>query len=616
MSRVECAASVPARARRILFSALALDLVGVGLVAAAGAMLAARLAVAPLALTLIAAGLGLRVAQYRSRLRAIPLALPWLAFLLTTAVSANIAFDSLAAQQKFLLIVSGIALYFALATLKTTRAIRIVIWGLLLICAGAGLYFVTQTDFSAAPGKFALVNELGARAHALAPQFGWHTPHANLIAGILLLGLPYAVGECYNTARRKEWWSFIPSLLVTVCIAFALGMTTSRGAWLAALLFAFLSAAVYGAMRLARHFGYSTNVGVAMLLNATLLALLALGAFGGEWLSALLNSAFGAVSSVPRLTLYTQVYQLIQDYFWTGAGLETFSPNFSTYLLLIDVPFLAHSHNLFLQIWFEQGILALGAFVWLLVAYYLWILQRRKRMNWMALAGLAAVTMTLLHGLVDVPLYFSRVIPLMFVPFGLTVAALAPFKPLDARAALAARRMNRTVIAVAMILASAAFIFGIVKMNDLRASWEANRGALAQAQVELPPIKFSDAPPAQVRRAADLGNAIARYNAALELDTRNREARARLGIIALDREDFETAARELETAWQADPHQRATVKALGMAYVWTGKIDRAEPLLKQIPEAARELRLAQWKWEQRKRMDMAARAAAILERLE
>lgn len=614
MSRAEYAAS--ARVRRISFSALALDLAGVGLVAAAGAMLAARLAVAPLALALIVAGLSLRVAQYRSRLLAIPLALPWLAFLLTAAVSTNIAFDPLAAQQKFLLIVSGIALYFALATLQTTFAIRIVIWGLLLICAGAGLYFVTQTDFSAAPGKFALVNELGARVHALAPQFGWHTPHANLIAGILLLGLPFAIGECYNTARRKEWWGFIPSLLVTACIAFALGMTTSRGAWLAALLFAFLSAAVYGAMRLARHFGYSANVGIAVLLNAALLALLALGAFGGEWLSALLNSAFGAVSSVPRLTLYTQVYQLIQDYFWTGAGLETFSPNFSTYLLLIDVPFLAHTHNLFLQIWFEQGIFALGAFVWLLVAYYLWILQRRKRMNWMALAGLAAVTMTLLHGLVDVPLYFSRVLPLMFVPFGLTIAALAPFKPLDARAALAARRMNRIAIAIATILASAAFIFGIVKMNDLRASWEANRGALAQAQVELPPIKFSDAPPAQVRRAADLRNAIARYNAALELDARNREAHARLGIIALDREDFETATRELEAAWQADPHQRATIKALGMAYVWMGEIDRAEPLLKQIPEAARELRLAQWKWEQRKRMDMAARAAAILERLE
>ena len=55
---------------------LALDLAAVGLVAAAGAMLAARLEVTLLALSLILAGLGVRAAQYRARSIKTPLGLP------------------------------------------------------------------------------------------------------------------------------------------------------------------------------------------------------------------------------------------------------------------------------------------------------------------------------------------------------------------------------------------------------------------------------------------------------------------------------------------------------------------------------------------------------------
>lgn len=613
MNRIESVSTRPASA--ISFPAIVLDLAAVGLVGAAGVMLAARLQVAPLALGMIAAGLALRVYQYRVRLAALPLSIPWFAFLLTTALSAGIAFDAIEAQRKFLLILAGIALYFALATIKTPLAARIVIWGLLLICAGSGLYYMTQTDFVAEPAKLALANEIGLQLHRFAPQFGWHTPHPNLIAGILLLGLPFAIGECFNTAQKKQWLGLVAASAISLLLLFALFMTTSRGAWAAAFMFFVLGVLVYGAMRIARRAGYSSNIGIAFLLNLILLAVIVVVATGGGRLANFMDTIFGTVAGVPRLALYTQVYQLIQDYFWTGAGLETFSPNFSTYLLLIDVPFLSHSHNLYLQIWFEQGIFGLLAFLWVLVAFYLWVFQRRKRMNWIGLAGLAAVTMMLVHGLVDVPLYFSRVIPLMFVPFGLTVYALAPLTPLEKRDALAARRMNLAALAIAAILAFAAFVFALVELPVARAGWEANRGALAQAQVELPPVKFQNQAPARVRRTADLQRADEGYDSALAIDPHNREARARLGIIALDREDFETAVDQLELAFAADPTHRATIKALGMAYVWTGQIEQAAPLLKQIPEAERELRLAQWKWRQRKQTNMEANAAAILERL-
>lgn len=613
MNRVESAPT--SRALSFPFSAFTADLAAVGLVALAGAMLAARLPVAQYALALIATGLGIRIAQYRRHLTAIPLSLPWLAFLAATALSAGIAFDPIASQSKLLLILSGIALYFVLASLKTSLAMRIVIWGLLLICAGTGLYYVTQTDFAAEPAKFTMVNQIGLLLHRLTPQFGLHTPHPNLIAGILLLGLPFAVGECYNTARRKQWLALVPFGVVTLFLLFALFMTTSRGAWFAALALVLLGGLVYGAMQMARRLGYSSNVGIAILLNLILLTALASAALAGAQLSHLFDSAIGTVGSVPRVELYTQVLQLIQDYFWTGAGLDTFSPMYSTYLLLIDVPFLAHTHNLFLQIWFEQGILGLVAFLWLLGAFYVWVLQRRRRMNWIALAGIAAVTMMLLHGLVDVPLYFSRVIPLMFIPFGLTIAALYPFKSLNQRDAAAARRMNLLLLGVLAVLALGSLIFVILRPNAFRAELEANRGALAQAALELPPVKFLDRPPALVRRETNLQPAEELYATALAIDPRNRLAHERLGIIALDRNEFDKAVSELELAYDSDPHRRPTLKALGYAYMWTGRPDQAEPLLKQIPEAAVELNLAQGKWRMLKRADLAAKAAEMKERL-
>ncbi|RIK27908.1 MAG: hypothetical protein DCC52_08965, partial [Chloroflexi bacterium] len=511
---------------------LALDLAAVGLVAAAGAMLAARLEVTLLALSLILAGLGIRAAQYRARIIKTPLGLPWLAFLLTTAISAGIAFDPIAARHKLWLIFAGIALYFVLVTLKTILAIRIVIWGLLLICVGVGFYYVTQTDFVAEPAKFDLANQIGLTLHRFTPQLGLHTPHPNLIAGILLLGLPFALGETFNAARHKQWGAFGVFAFVTLFSLFALFMTTSRGAWFAAAAVALLGALGYGALRLARRLGYSSNLGIAVLVNLILLTVLFGVALGGSQVSRFLDSVFGSVGNVPRLELYTQVWQLIQDYFWTGAGLETFSPMFSTYLLLIDVPFLAHSHNLFLQIWFEQGILGFIVFLWVLGAFFLWVLQRRNRMNWIALAGLAAVWMMLVHGLVDVPIYFSRVIPLMFVPFGLTLAALQPFKAQNPRAALAARRMNLVALGVVAVIGIGFFIFEMQRPNVFHAELEANRGALAQAALELPSVKFDDMPPAQVRRQVNLQNAQELYELALSIDPRNRLAHARLGLIA------------------------------------------------------------------------------------
>jgi hypothetical protein len=322
----------------------------------------------------------------------------------------------------------------------------------------------------------------------------------------------------------------------------------------------------------------------------------------------------GTVNSVPRPVLYQQVSQLIQDYAFTGAGLNTFSPNFSTYEMLIYVHLLPHAHDLYLQIWYEQGILGLVAFAWLIIGYYVWCLRRRARINWLVAASLAATTLMLLHGLVDVLFYFSRVISLMFIPLGLAICALEPLTLLPTAQTFSRRARLAIAASASAVIVLGAVLF-LVQRDRVAAQWLANQGALNQAQLELPQIKFPHPTFSEVRRASDFSAAQQLFQDALAQDANNRVANARLGMLALDQLDFAQAVTRLEKAYAADKNNRAVVKALGMAYAWSGKLEQARPLLKQIPEASVELGSAVDMWHKLGRDDLAAYAKTMVQRL-
>lgn len=612
MSAVVRSSSTPSAAT--LESALALDLIALGAAAGGNLLLAARANASTIALVLVAAAVGLRLVQYRAALRSIPLHLPWLLFIATALVGVFVSYDFQFSLRKFYLILGGIGLYYALATTQTATARRLVVWGLLLVCAAIAIFYLTQTDFSAQPIKIGALNQLGLQIHSISPQFGLRMPHPNLIAGILLLGLPYSVALAYAALRGRRWFAFAAAAFFILLLGLSLLMTTSRGAWLALVALAAGGTVVYIAVALARRAGLSARVGIAAGLNLILVGLLLIVIIGGARLGSAVIALLGSASGVPRPQLYTQVTQLIQDYVFTGAGLDTFSPNFSTYTLLINVPFLPHAHNLFLQVWLEQGILGLVAFVWLILAYYVWVIRRSARMNGLALASVAVFTLILLHGLTDVIFYFSRVISLMFIPLGLTVSALKPFEPLPSALAVRSRRplLIGAGALAALLVVAALLAFG--QRAQLLASWYANRGAVAQAQAELPAIQLP-VTASQVRRRADLTRAQDFFQRALQLDPQNRVAHSRLGLIALDRYDFPQAVTHLEAAYRADKTNRAVVKALGYAYTWTARYDEALPLLRQIPEAALELGYSAADWQKLGRADLARSASLMVQRL-
>jgi Tfp pilus assembly protein PilF len=62
----------------------------------------------------------------------------------------------------------------------------------------------------------------------------------------------------------------------------------------------------------------------------------------------------------------------------------------------------------------------------------------------------------------------------------------------------------------------------------------------------------------------------------------------------MDEDRFDDAVQHLEAAWRADPGNTTTHKALGLAYMWVGELEKAKPLLQNAPNIIAELNA--WGW--------------------
>jgi tetratricopeptide (TPR) repeat protein len=280
---------------------------------------------------------------------------------------------------------------------------------------------------------------------------------------------------------------------------------------------------------------------------------------------------------------------------------------YSSYVLLLHVGHTIHAHNLYLDIWLEQGLMGLIAFVGLVSVLILQLLGRLWRgervTEWQGIA-MASLGVILLHGLIDDPFYGygGYGILFLFVPLGI----MARFVPSPQKGLLQIARFQ------VMPVASGAVI--LVSMIGLVPAWRsalsANLGALAQTQAELsaytwPAWAIQD----DVRRSdrIDLGPAIAQYRMALAMDPGNVTANRRLGQIELSRGDYETAQGHLQSAFAVAPDQRATRQLLGESYAITGNTDRAVALWKKIDVSDGQLAIRQWWYEHIGEIDHAAR---------
>jgi len=539
---------------------------------------------------------------FRSKLHNFLVISAFLLFVISSLIGLWVAYDPTLGWPVLAAILISLSIFWIIASslISPWPASRA-----LVISAGLfAFYFIFQYRHFDYQLEIGLVPTIGRLTSSFSPNMVIFTPHPNAVAsfleGVLLVSL-VVIGRAAGRAR----WIWI---VCSFFIAGALFISESRGAWLGIavamgiwILLIFRERAL---QLLALGLGISAGI-VGGIFVVTRLA-------PGQNIPLLTPTLFTANS---RLILYQNSLRLMQDYPFTGIGLgDTFGMVYSRYQLYIPVPFLSYAHNLFLSVSLGQGLLGLIALIGLLILFYYFVFRveqagiDREEPLMLFRAAWLGVTASLIHGLTDSAQFSSAVwaMPVLFALAGIAVAiGHSALKPADASIPTQVKYALGSVVVIL-------FIGAVIFWRPLTGVWYANLGSMYQTKADLSPSLD------QSSRELLIAKATKNFEQTLHIDPDQSTANRRLGLIALEQQDFDTAVTYLERAYTREPHNLGTLKILGYAYLWTGQLDAAEQLFRQVDfngNFVNEMDYWQWWWRTQNRENLSSYAREMAQRL-
>ena len=297
-----------------------------------------------------------------------------------------------------------------------------------------------------------------------------------------------------------------------------------------------------------------------------------------------------------RLMVWQNSFDLASDYPFTGLGLGGFEMAYSSYVLLLHVGHTAQAHDLYLDVWIEQGLIglvALAGLIFFSIQPIVSSLAHAKPLSRWQIASFAAIGVALVHGILDDPYYGygGIAIPFLFIPFALIARQ-------DAREET---RPNANPLRLVTILGGTVLVLLITALlPGTRSAFTANMGALVQTRSELSVYSWPAWPiQDQVRRSlrTDLSPGIELYQSALVIDAQDVTANRRLGQIELSLGQYDKAQQHLLAAYKSAPYQRATRQLLGELYAISGDSTRAATLWSGIDLSDGQLGIREWWYE-------------------
>jgi len=510
----------------------------------------------------------------------------------------------------FLTLLGSICLFFAFVntSIHPTRLAEAVV-----ILAGlVALYFVGQYahfDYQWETGRLA---SLGRITGAVLPNLAVFIPHPNAVAGFLEGTFLLTVVLFWRSRSSERFaWAGLAAL-----IAYGLLITQSRGSWLGlgiAIGLGLILSIRNRRIRLITAGGLVAGLGGAIFTVASLVN-------SGRQVP-VISSALNTADD--RWLLYRNSFNLWGDYIFTGIGLgDVFAMIYSRYQLLIQVPYLTYSHNLYLTVGLGMGLLGLIALVWLLLSFYTFVVRVElsrslsKRSLPLFRAAWLGVTVIFVHGLTDAPQFSAPgwSMPMLFALLGLsvTIGRRAMFQAQEGWSPSEPSPRIHLGWTLATIAAIGLIVIGVAFWRPIASLWYANLGAVYQTRADLSPHLN------EYDREVASDKAIVYFANALDLNQSQVVANRRFGLMALDKQIFDVAVTYLERAYRQEPLNQATLKALGLAYLWTGQLDSANNLLSQLDDQndiASELGVWHWWWGTQDRDDLSQNAAEMQRRL-
>ncbi len=539
-------------------------------------------------------------------------------FVLTGAVGAWAAYDETAAWNKFCLIVAAVLFYYAMAD-QPVDNFKVLAGFWFVIGIGIAIYFLLTFDFSAQAEKFQVLHQLGLAWMNMRPGLALPSIHPNDVAGIAIIAGVYGVSFLDGSPRDNRV-ARIMTLTGLVIVLFAVVLSSSRGAFLALIGSTFILSIWWF---LLRQNSPQTKRLLDLLPGLVIIGIVTVGIMEFFIPLRLLGPSFFVSDGVgiSRSELIHSGLQILRDFPFTGGGLNSFPGLYSQYVLVIPYYSILNSHNMFLDVAIEQGVLGGISFaaVYLGVVWQLMQMLKKNQtaqIRWLYLAACISLFTAIFHGLVDDYIYGGRGTILAFVPAGMAIL-VTQCRRMDESLQefglqVSGLRTSFFSFKAFIWIAPVILLLGIL-WRPITAQWYANLGAVKMAKLDLadyPANSWRESTDVQNRRSAELD-----LRQALAYDEDNQTANHRIGLIQLQARNFEIASNYLLKAYEQDPANRGIIKNLGYSYLWSGEMDKAQSLLERIPEAKYELDIYVWWWSVHERLDLAKQAFDLASRL-
>lgn len=505
-------------------------------------------------------------------------------YALTALLSLRTAYNPALSEGTVAAVIGSVAAYFGVLVMLR-RSQRYYVFAALIAILGAAfsVFFISQFKYQAYIETPDLINRIGTIT-SLAPDLDTFI-HPNSAATVFELLLPIVVALMFMTRDWKKRGIWIGVALVML---YAFVLTYSRGAYLGVAVSLVVALVAFGIRRFTGRQLLVMLGGIVGVVVVIAVALLVLGT-RVQFIASLL----GVTNS--RLEIYRNSLALAGDYPFTGIGLgDTFGLMYSRYSLLIFVPLFTYTHNLLLAILLGHGIIGLVAFVVAIITFYLFIIRvlwivRVAQPSVLFYGAWIGVTATLVHGLTDARQYVESPfnLPLLFVMMALAVSTGIHALREEAFEEHATNFVSgKRIIPLAAAALVVVLVGGYLLFNKtLMAAWHTNLGAMDESRADtiMRPIMRPD------ERAAYLANARSEYGQALAIDPDFPSANRRLGNLEVNEGNFEAAIPLLEKAYAAESYYQASIKGLGLAYVWVGRTQDAACVLATLPDTGEML---------------------------
>ena len=411
-----------------------------------------------------------------------------LLFLVTAFIGLLVAYNTELAFHKFYLIIGSLLLLNSLSR-QPIENLWIITISFGVFGVITTIFFVLTNNWNTFTADIGFANQFSKIFNQLQQFLKFEMAldpklyHPNFVGGINALLLPpITVSTIHYWQKNKKILALISALIFLILIL-GLFLTSSRAAWVATII-------GFGILV----FLTTINRSKSLLTNYNFFSIFPIIIIAIGVTAPFVFAEIFRESTVPlievtsfesRLQLARQTYFLIADFPFTGGGLTSFPGLFSQYILSIPHFMFGYSHNLYLDLALEQGIL--GLVIWSFIIFLCTLnlvksfrIHREKEQSKLLTSAIyASLIIFLLHGILDDPIYSNAWgLFLLFVIPGYSLAVLGR-----------QRLISRTTIKKSgqISLVTLAIISGVMIINykSVFATWYANIGAIKMAKIEL-----------------------------------------------------------------------------------------------------------------------------------